>query len=196
MLITLYGINNIGKTTHAKRLVERLKAEGHDAIYVKYPVYDIEPTGTFLNGFMRSGEAQSISEEELQTWFTLNRFQFQPTLSDWLSSGKIVVAEDYTGTGLVWGTTKGADTEWLISLNKYLRKEDLSILIDGERKGSALDSVEEGHLHETDVELMKRSRQVHLELAKRFDWTIVPLQDTKDATADLIWTLVENRIAE
>ena len=63
MFITLYGINNIGKSTQALRLVERLKAEGFDAVYVKFPVYDVEPTGVYLNQFLRSGGAQEISEE-------------------------------------------------------------------------------------------------------------------------------------
>lgn len=191
MLITLYGINNIGKTTHAKRLVERLRAEGKEAVYVKYPVYEVEPTGPFLNEFLRSGSAQSISEEELQTWFTLNRYQFEPTLKSWLESGKIVVAEDYIGTGIAWGTVKGADTDWLESMNRYLLPADLCILIDGER---TLDAMEAGHLHESNHEFMKRARQVHLELGLRYDWTQVPLQESKEATANLIWKVVAAKL--
>ncbi|MBT4384174.1 hypothetical protein HOD30_00320 [Candidatus Peregrinibacteria bacterium] len=191
MLITLYGINNIGKSTHAKRLVERLKAEGHDAVYVKYPVYDVEPTGTYLNAFLRSGSAQEISEEELQMWFILNRYQFEPKLREWLKFGRIVVAEDYIGTGIAWGTVKGADSEWLESMNKNLIQEDLAILIDGER---AMDAVEEGHLHETNLDFMKRSRQVHLELGEKYEWVKVPLQDEKDDTAALIWSVVQGKL--
>ena len=119
--ITFYGINNIGKSTHAELLTERLKAEGHDAIFVKFPVYDLNPTGPYLNQFLREGK-QEISEEELQMWFTLNRFQAQPRLKKWLDEGKIIVAEDYTGTGLAWGSLKGADLTWLTEMNKYLIK--------------------------------------------------------------------------
>lgn len=191
MFITLYGINNIGKTTHAQRLVERLKEAGHEAVYVKYPVYKQEPTGPFLYDFLRSGDAQEISEEELQMWFVLNRYQFEPQLKDWLESGTIVVAEDYVGTGIAWGVVKGADVDWLEQMNRHLMKEDLAILIDGER---ALSAMEEGHLHETNHEFMKRSRQVHLELGERYDWVMVPLQPTKDETADLIWELVQSRM--
>lgn len=187
MLLTLYGINNIGKTTQALRLVEHLKADGWDAVYVKYPVYDIEPSGVFLNKFLRSASAQKISEEELQMWFTINRYQFEPTLKDWLSSGRIVVAEDYTGTGLAWGTVKGADTTWLEEMNKHLIKEDLAILMDGERHMSAK---EKGHIHEDNDDFMKRSRAVHLELAERYDWVTVPVIGTKDETENLIWQTV------
>ena len=100
MLITLYGINNIGKSTQAKKLVERLESEGKTVKYIKYPVYEIEPTGRFLNDFLRGGgteqAAKAASEEELQMWFTLNRYQFEPTLKKWLADGVIVIAEDYT----------------------------------------------------------------------------------------------------
>lgn len=192
MLITLYGINNIGKSTQAKRLVERLKAEGRDAVYVKYPVYDVEPTGRYLNEFLRSGGAQTISEEELQMWFTLNRYQFQPTLQKWLAEGKIVVAEDYTGTGLAWGTVKGASTEWLESLNEGLVKEDLAILLDGERFGHA---AEKEHIHESNDEFMKRSRQVHLELGEKYGWIKVPVEGNAEEVGQRVWAAVSTSLS-
>lgn len=188
MLITLYGINNIGKTTHSHRLVERLKNAGYEVEYVKFPVYELEPTGGFLNSVLRSGEGQKISEEELQMWFTLNRYQFEPTLKRWLSEGKIVVAEDYIGTGIAWGTVKGANTEWLEALNRHLLKEDLALLLDGER---AVSAIEEGHLHEANEGFMARSREVHTQLGERYGWEKIEVQSTKEATEELIWKTVE-----
>jgi thymidylate kinase len=186
MLITLYGINNIGKTTHTVRLVERLRAAGHDAVRVKFPVYDVHPSGDFLNKVLRDG-GPPISEEELQMWFVLNRYQFQPTLKGWLDEGKIVVAEDYVGTGIAWGTTKGLETEWLETLNRNLIKEDVAILMDGERYKNA---IEEGHLHEENHDLVDRCREVHLELGAKYDWVKVDLQPEKEDTSNLIWDAV------
>lgn len=191
MLITLYGINNIGKTTQALKLTERLKEMGHDAVYVKYPVYEVEPSGIFLNKFLRSGSAQTISEEELQMWFTLNRYQFEPTLKNWLDEGKIVIAEDYTGTGIAWGTTKGASTKWLEGINRHLIRENLAILLDGERFTHAQEA---DHLHEGNPEYMKRSRQVHLELGEKYGWTLVPVQGSADETASILWELIRPQI--
>ena len=191
MFITLYGINNIGKSTQALRLVERLKAEGFDAVYVKFPVYDVEPTGVYLNQFLRSGGAQEISEEELQMWFAMNRFQFEPTLREWLKDGKVVVAEDYTGTGIAWGMVKGASKEWLESLNRPLIKEDLAVLLDGER---FVHATEEGHIHETNEEFMKLARQIHLDLGEAYGWVKIPVQPTKDETAALVWEVVKVHI--
>lgn len=188
MFITLYGINNIGKSTQAKRLVERLKAEGQDAVYIKYPVYDISPTGPYLNELLRGGRTQEVSEEGLQMWFALNRYQFEPTLKQWLSEGKVVVAEDYTGTGIAWGTVKGASTEWLESLNKWLIKEDLAILLDGERFGHA---AEKDHIHESNEEFMKRSREVHAELGTKYGWKKVMVDGNAEQVGEKVWEVVK-----
>jgi len=189
-LITLYGVNNMGKSTHSLRLVEKLRSQGHDVEYVKYPVYDIEPSGPFLNGVLR-GDRQEISEEELQMWFIVNRHQFQPQLKAWLGAGKIVVAEDYVGTGIAWGMTKGLDERWLEVCNESLIKEDVVILIEGER---SMDVVEEHHVHEQDNALVARCYETFQYLAKKHGWHKVRLQDEKDDTAALIWNVVEGEV--
>lgn len=191
MLITLYGINNIGKTTQTKRLVEALKARGYDAVRVKYPVYDVKPSGVYLNEVLRLGGAQKISEEELQLWFVLNRYQFQPTLKSWLDAGRIVVAEDYVGTGIAWGTAKGADMEWLEQMNRDLLKEDLAILMEGQRHTRA---IEEGHLHEENTALIERCRTVHSTLADRYGWQRIQVQPSIEGTFGLLWELVESKL--
>ncbi len=190
-LITFYGINNIGKTTHAHLLTKHLCDDGFDAVYIKFPVYDLEPTGRYLNSFLRNStnQKQSITEEELQMWFTLNRFQFQPTLNTWLSEGKIVIAEDYIGTGIAWGMTKGADEAWLEMLNRDLRHEDFALLLEGER---AMKAREESHIHESDNELVERARANFSHLGTRHGWKRVQIGASKEESAENIYREVKN----
>jgi len=187
MLVTLYGINNIGKTTHAKMLVKRLIKEGYEAVYLKYPVYDIEPSGTYLNKVLRGGE-QKITEEELQLWFVLNRHQFQPQLQAHLDAGKIVVAEDYIATGITWGHAKGLKLDWLKEINKHLLPEDVIILMDGER---ATKAIEDDHIHENNHKLIRKVRQNLLEMAQEGSWAKVDLQPHKEDTHELIWQALD-----
>lgn len=181
--ITIYGVNNMGKSTHAKRLVARLNAAGRDAVYVKYPVYDMEPTGPFINQVLRGG-VQNISEQELQLWFALNRFQFEPQLKKWLEEGKIVVAEDYIGTGMAWGMAKGLSEEWVENVNQGLMKEDLAILIEGERIVAA---TEKGHVHEENNALIEKCYGKFQYLAEKYGWEKVQLQEKVEDTEELIW---------
>lgn len=191
LFITIYGINNIGKTTHVRLLCERLKKDGHDAFFLKYPLYSLPPTGPFLNRILRrhDGKGQKISEEELQMWFTLNRYQFQPRLEYLLSQGKIVIAEDYIGTGIAWGTAKGASEEWLTHLNQHLLQEDLSILLQGQR---FLKSKERGHLHEVDDPLVHKTGEILRRLAKKNGWHTLEAGKDREETAEKIYKLVKN----
>lgn len=181
--ITFYGINNIGKSTHARILADRLKKEGFDPMYIKYPIYDLKPSGPYLNKILRNGQ-QNISEEELQLWFAINRHQFEPSVKDILMEGKTIIAEDYIGTALAWGVAKGANEEWLEQINKYLLRSDMAILIDGERTKQA---IENGHIHETNDNLMRKARKIHLEMAKKYAWYKIQLQERKEDTAKLVW---------
>lgn len=191
MFITLYGINNIGKSTHAKLLVQRLKKSGYKARYIKYPIYNLAPTGPLLNTILRKSEKQSISEEDLQLWFILNRYQFQPTLIDWLKKGYIVVAEDYSGTGIAWGAAKGMSLITLIKLNTFLVQEDCAILMQGEREVRAQ---EKHHIHEQNEGLITKTTRIFSALARRFGWKIVTVAKTKEETAARIWKIVNSRL--
>lgn len=185
-LITIYGINNIGKSTHAKLLVERLEKEGKKVFYVKYPIYDLSPTGPFLNDVLRGG-SQKISEDELQLWFVLNRYQYEPEILRLLDEGYIVVAEDYIGTGIAWGTAKGLDTAWLEEMNKHLIKEDFAVLLEGKRDKK---SREKQHVHETNDVLIEKCQKVLEILAEKYHWKKIQTQKEIEDTAEMVWGVV------
>lgn len=188
MLIALYGINNIGKSTQAKILVEKLEREGYEVEFIKYPIYSLAPTGPKLNEILRSGKKQTISEEALQELYAENRHQFDPQLREILKKGIIVVAEDYIGTGLAWGMAKGVALKKLIPMNEGLVHEDLAILMDGKR---FLESKEANHLHESDDTLMMRCRTIHRELASSYHWSIIQAFQPHEFVAQDIWNVVE-----
>ena len=191
--IVLYGINNIGKTTQAKMLVEHMLRKGLRADYIKYPVYDLNPSGHFLDRVLRS-QKQEISEEELQMWFAVNRIQFQPNIKKKLSLDINLVAEDYIGTSIAWGSVKGANEEWLKSINSRLLKEDIGILLDGQRFVFAQENV---HIHETNEKLIEKVRRKHLELAIAFGWHIVNANQVREKVFNDIMTILrENKIVE
>lgn len=190
-LITIYGINNIGKSTQCKILMDNLKKHGYDAVYLKYPVYSVEPSGVYINNSLRnsSGNKQNISEDELQMWFTVNRYQFEPELKQMLAEGKIVVAEDYTATGLAWGSAKGASLEWLMEMNKYLLKEDLAIYLKGKRN---IQAREANHIHESNDDLIEACQFIYDNLAVKFAWEKVSVKPSIGETADDLWEKVHN----
>ncbi len=186
--ITIYGINNIGKSTQAIKLIDRLTQANIDAVLLKYPIYDLEPTGPIINQILRNSEKQQISETELQTLFTQNRKDFEPQLKKMLEDGTVVIAEDYTGTGIAWGTAKGLDLDWSENLNKDLLREDLAILLTGQRD---LRAQEKRHIHEQNEPLVKKVAENLLTLAQKYGWKIIQIQPKMEDTSDLIWETVK-----
>ncbi|MFC1663348.1 hypothetical protein ACFL04_04280 [Patescibacteria group bacterium] len=186
--ITLYGINNIGKTTQAELLVKKIIDSGQSAELMKYPRYDIKPSGEYLDKILRTG-AKPSSQKEIELWFVINRQQAAPILEEKLNKS-VIVSEDYVGTGIAWGVANGSELEWMEAINKNLKQEDLAILLDGER---FLGSVEDNHIHETNLHLTKKCRQVHLRLAERYNWPIVKADDNIDSVLQKIWTIVNQQ---
>lgn len=191
-LITLYGINNLGKTTQARRLVDRLTAEGVSAHYLKYPLYTFAPSGPTINAYLRNNNPHQFSPREFQIIQVLNRTQYDTALRARIDSGEWIVAEDYVGTGVAWGVATGVNEALLRELNSHLLIEDVSIFLDGER---FTDGKETGHLHEEDAELMERVRHTHQILAQKLGWFNVSANQSRDEVADAIWRHVK-RILE
>lgn len=185
-LITLYGINGIGKTTQVELLVQFLQSLGKNASRLKYPVYDLEPEGPFIYKYLREPEFRSkneLSTEELQMKYAENRRRYESELKKRLDSGEWIVAEDYTGTGIAWGLTWGANLEYLEDINKDLFQPDLSILMHGERFDTA---IEAGHRNETNADRIRICRNFHLLLRDRYQWKQVNAnQDIGSVSRDI-----------
>lgn len=195
-LIALYGINNVGKTTQAKLLANRISSAAWNIptpASVKYARYDISPSGPLINNYLRliggKKNPYGFSPREFQILQAFNRTQAESSLFAILDSGISVVAEDYTGTGIAWGIGAGVSKDFLVEINRHLVKEDLAILLDGER---FLSGKEENHSHEEDDKLVQRVRQIHLDLAKEFGWHVVAANQSQERVHADIWHIVRS----
>lgn len=189
--IVLYGINNLGKTTQAQRLTKNLLEKGIRTEQIKYPLYDLKPTGPILYAYLRENNPYNLSPTAVQIIYAMNKSQYAPQLEEKIESGITIVAEDYVGTSIAWGAGTGVDIELLEQLNSGLRKPDIAILLDGKRfkKG-----VEKGHLHEEDDDLTKRVREAHKKLAAKEGWQIVAANQTLEKVEDAILQIVKKTL--
>ena len=146
-LIVLYGINNLWKTTQAHLLIDRLRAKGLQAEYLKYPIYNLAPSWPLLNAYLREGNPNQLSSSEFQLLQVINRTQYD------------------SGTGIARGTGAWWDQAFLENINIHLHKEDLAFFFDGERFSSGIEKI---HQHEQNNELMNKVRLVHQNLAQKF----------------------------
>ncbi len=175
--IVLYGINNLGKSTQAHMLVDALNARGIAAEYLKYPVYDLSPSGPLINAYLREGNPFGLSAREAQILYTLNRTQYEPLLHQKLADGITVIAEDYIGTGLAWGGGAGVDMDFLATINSHLLPEDRAFLFEGQR---FTEGIESSHKHEQDDELTSKVKDLHQMLAHKHGWTLINANQDKE----------------
>lgn len=186
MFLALYGINNIGKSTQVERVEQALVDMGKTVKTLKFPIYDLEPTGPQINRFLRDSDADEISGESFQMLYIQNRIDFEPQLLELLKEYDVVLAEDYIGTGMAWGMTQGVPYRWLQAKNMQYpqKKADLEILLDGER---FLSGKEDGHRNEDDDAAIEATRRNFLWLAQRHKWPVVDAhQSPEKVTADLM----------
>ncbi len=188
--IVLYGPNNIGKSTQVRLLAKHLIDEEKEVLILKYPIYDLQPTGPLINDVLRHNK--KMSDLELQKAYAQNRRDFQPTLEKILAAGIYVVAEDYTGTGIAWGMTMGVDLKTLEEMNDDLLQPDLAILLDGPRFKKA---VEKGHRHEdAGDEVWQKNRKIHLQLAKRYGWIKVKVDSSPEKVHQKVWQVIKEKL--
>lgn len=186
--IVIYGANNLGKSTQVELLRKNLARRGIEAAKIKYPIYDLEPTGPIINSALRGPLKDKLSDIELQKLFAQNRRDYQYELERLLKTGTWVIAEDYKGTGIAWGVASGIPLVEMEAINHSLLKEDLAILLDGERFASG---IERGHRHEEDRD-WNLARQVHLELGERYAWVAADANQSENKVASDIIDIVES----
>lgn len=186
--IVIYGANNVGKSTQVKLLVKRLRKSGKRVKLLKYPIYDLEPTGNILDKFLRKN--LRLTEYEAQYIFMQNRRDFEPQLKGYLDRGYWVVVEDYKGTGICWGATHRVPLKKMIQLNKGLLEEDLAILMDGKQ---FKESIEKKH-HNEDGRGWQKGREIHKKVGKIFGWKLVNSDDTVDEVSEYIWKIIDKEL--
>ena len=187
--ITIYGVNNIGKTTQVKLLKERLQQDGLKVVTIKYPIYTAQPTGPRINKILRENSEPNISQEHFQLLYCLNRFDTESQLKKLIQENDVVIAEDYTYTSVAWGTAQGASKEWLIQVNKPLLEPDFTIMLDGER---GLNSIEKGHKHESDHDLASKVQSIFQQLQADLGWSLVIRQEAIADTHELMYNTMNN----
>lgn len=195
--LVLYGANNLGKSEQIKRLVVKLRQnEKIQLLSIKYPVYQLSPTGPKINQILRRPETleEPVSAYELQSIFAQNRRDFQNILIQILNAGIYVIAEDYKGTSIAWGMTENEKQKNMEQINSDLIDPDLAIMLDGERFTT---KIEKNHRYEDNgYKKWAKNRKIHQKLAKEYNWHVVKANQTPVKVHKNIWKIVEQYLIE
>ncbi|HJZ06011.1 hypothetical protein A2634_01125 [Candidatus Amesbacteria bacterium RIFCSPHIGHO2_01_FULL_48_32] len=188
LFVVLYGPDGVGKSRQMELIEERLREQGVMYRRLRYPIYDLKPTGSRLDEMLHKNK-KPLEEEKMQELFAQNRRDFEPTLRSWLNSGVCVAAENYTGTGLAWGAVRGVAMIKLEEMNKGILEPDVAIFLDGPKRAEL---PIEGHPYGTEEneDEWYRLRKIYLQLADKYGWVRVGGDAPILIVANRIWAVV------
>ena len=204
-LITFEGVEGGGKTTQAKRLAERLRAEGIEVLTTREP--GGTPTGEVIRDLLQhnlGGEPLCDAAEALL--FCASRAQIcRNVLGPALAAGTWVVLDRFTDSTLAYqGYGRGFDLATLRAMNDFATgdvKPALTVLIDipvelGLSRVLARSNGTRDRIESAPLEFHKRLQAGYLEMAKREPERFIVIDGTAehDAVLAKIWEAVETRL--
>jgi dTMP kinase len=130
-----------------------------------------------------------LGPELRQLLYVANRWEKSDDLMRWLREEKLIIADRYTPSGLVYGLANGLNLEWMINLERGLPPSDLVVVVDVSVE-TAFEREDERDVYEANRDFLERVRNAYFVLAEKFSWVIVDGEKMKDDVAEEIWAHV------
>jgi dTMP kinase len=131
-LITIEGIDGIGKTTQARMLSQFLQGKGYHVVELREPTDSV--WGKKIRDLTKHGRDASPKEE--CRWFLEDRkLDVSQNIIPALNSGKIIVMDRYYYSNMAYQGALGLDMERIRSENeKFAPRPDLVMILDSPPK--------------------------------------------------------------
>jgi dTMP kinase len=192
-LIAFEGLDQSGKQTQAELLRDRLKQEGRKSRLVSFPDYGTsigEEIARALQG------ERDYGPDVMQLLYVANRYERKPDLQRWLDGGLILVSDRYMASSVAYGEAFGLDAAWLKEMQKYLPPASLTIVLDITPETAARRKSVDRDRYERDLALLARVRESYQrQSSAEPNWVVIDGEQTKDAIADEVFTVVTSRLA-
>ncbi|MEI8350744.1 MAG: dTMP kinase [bacterium] len=178
--ITFEGPEGGGKSTHIKRLAERLKASGHEVLMTREP--GGTPTGEAIRGILQHDHAgEAICPDAELLLFEASRAQLVCTvILPALRKGLWVLCDRFADSTTAYqGYGRGFDLETILMLNRHaigVCVPDLTLLMDIEvragrerlERRNLVENTTSDRIEREALEFHERVRHGFLELARRW----------------------------
>jgi dTMP kinase len=204
--ITFEGGEGTGKSTHSRRLSDRLRTLGLDVVLTREP--GGSPGAEVIRHVLLSGAAKPLGVEAEALLFAAARGDHvRNTIEPALQGGAWVISDRFIDSTRVYqGTVGHVDAQFIRALERLSigdLKPDLTFVLDvpaeiglaraGKRRGEGSVDRFEAESLSTHEELREAYRL--LVLAEPARCIMIDATEPKDAVADRIWKAVNDRLS-
>lgn len=182
LIVAIEGGDAAGKHTHSTLLAGRL-----GATRLAFPAYE-QPAGKAILGHLKREWACRFKEtapgtavypsvererhEQLnalvfQALHVVSRLEMLPVINACRATGRNLIFDRYTASGIVYGTLDGLDPAWVELVNASTPQPDLWILLDVPVEEGFRRRPERRDRYEVDRAYLEKVRQGYLELFEK-----------------------------
>ena len=209
LFLTFEGPDGSGKSTQARLLAERLRAENHQVLET------VEPGGTPIGQQIRRILLDPANHElrpipELLLMFAARAQNVEQWILPALQQGQIVVCDRFTDSSIAYqGAGRGLGWKTVLELDRIACHglvPDLTLCIDidtaaglarAHSRNRSDSGKKESRLDEQSIDFHEKARAAYHELARRepHRFRLIDGQDTPEQTAAKVWNEVSPVIA-
>ena len=211
--IVIDGADGSGKSTQFDLLRQHLEQAGYDVATVKFPRYD-EPSSYFIREYLQGsyGKADEVGPYTASLFYALDRYQASFSIREQLAAGKVVLCDRFTGSNMAHQGAKFSHPEqrrgyfiWLDNLEFELLgipRPSITLVLNTPfevarerllKKDRSSTHIAKD-IHEIDMEHIKQSLGVYLDLCQLFPKDFTRIDTVRsgellsvDAIGSLIW---------
>jgi dTMP kinase len=191
LLIVFEGLDQSGKETQARLLRQWFEARGRQVESLAFPDY-ATPIGTEIWKGLH-GE-RDFGPDTIQLLLIANRFEWKPTIQEWLAAGRVVLCDRYLASSVAYGDAQGLDPHWLTATQAYLPQPDVTILLDIAPEVAAARKAKGRDKFESDLPMLGRVRASYLRQAADLLWLVIDAARPVEAVAANVTTAVATRL--
>ncbi|MEQ1731298.1 MAG: dTMP kinase [Vicinamibacterales bacterium] len=162
LLIAFEGLDQSGKQTQAERLRDYLTEKGRRVRLVSFPDYET-PIGREI-GLALRGE-RGFGADVMQLLYVANRHEWKDEIVRETAAGAVIICDRYLASSVAYGEAQGLDGAWLLEIQRFLPKPDLTVLLDIAPETSATRKTADRDKYERDLALLSRVRASYLRQA-------------------------------
>lgn len=164
VIIAFEGLDKSGKYSQSELLAEYLRNQGYKVVKSEFHRYDT-PTGELIMKWLR--KEWEVDQHTIEMIMAADKQAQQSWFQKLEQQGvDYLILDRYLASQQAYAFANGVDLEWILQLQKYVKKPDIEIYIDidpeesmrrkGKHNGGKNDR------YESDRELLTRVREFYL----------------------------------